>query len=70
MATTYITKDGDRLDQICYQYYGRLKGLSSPQSARPVRALGTVEAVLAVNPGLASRDAVLPAGVAILLPDL
>jgi phage tail protein X len=70
MATLYTTRDGDRLDQVCHLHYGRLQGLPAPQAARTARAQGTVESVLAANPGLAGRGPVLPSGVAIVLPDL
>ena len=43
MATTIKTSDGDVLDRLCHQHYGHL--------------MGTVEAVLEANPGLAAlRD--------------
>ncbi len=53
---TYITKDGDVLDSICWKYYGNSNG--------------TVEKVLEANPHLANLDAVFTAGVKIILPDL
>ena len=56
MATTIKTSDGDVLDRLCHQYYGNL--------------LGTVEAVLEANPGLATRAQPFVSGVVILLPDL
>lgn len=52
----YRTSDGDVLDMICWEYYGRVEG--------------TVEAVLKANPGLADQGATFPAGVKIELPDL
>jgi phage tail protein X len=52
---TYITKDGDMVDRICFRMYGRTADVT--------------EAVLAANPGLAERGPVLDAGVAIILPD-
>ncbi|CAG9000675.1 MAG: hypothetical protein CENE_02675 [Candidatus Celerinatantimonas neptuna] len=55
MATIYKTRDGDVLDRICYDYYGR-------ESA--------VIDVYAANPGLASYGVILPAGISILLPVL
>ena len=55
MMTLYRTKDGDRLDTICYQYYGE--------------TLRYVEAVLDVNPKLSQQPALLPAGIIITLPD-
>ena len=56
MATTCRTSDGDLLDTVCHHYYGHLNG--------------TVEAVLAVNQGLADEPQPFRAGVIILLPDL
>ena len=56
MAKTIRTSDGDRLDTLCYRYYGHLSG--------------TVETVLAANPGLAPIAQPLPAGVVIASPDL
>lgn len=53
---SYITKDGDVLDAICFKYYGN--------------TLGTVEKVLKANRHLANLDAVFNAGVKITLPDL
>jgi phage tail protein X len=44
------------LDTVCHHYYGHLNG--------------TVEAVLAANPGLADELQPFRAGVIILLPDL
>ncbi len=51
----YLTRDGDMLDWICWRHYGRSD---------------TAEAVLAVNPGIADHGPVLPAGIALILPDL
>lgn len=56
MATTIKTSDGDVLDRLCYQHYGHL--------------MGTVEAVLEANPGLAERSQPFVSGVVILLPDM
>lgn len=50
----YRTKDGDRLDQICYKHYGNL---------------GVVEQVLDANPQLAAMP-VIPAGILVKLPDI
>ena len=44
---TYITKDGETLDYICWKYYGRTN---------------VVEQVLQANRHLAKLDAVLPGG--------
>ncbi|WP_141054490.1 tail protein X [Tepidiphilus succinatimandens] len=59
MSTTYITtRDGERLDLICYRYYGTLGNR-------------VVERVLDANPGLAARDpARLPARTEIIMPPL
>ena len=57
-STTYITKDGDMVDLICYRHY-RHYG----------RTATVTEAVLVANFGLAARGPVLPAGVEIILPD-
>ena len=56
MARTIRTSDGDRLDSLCHRYYGRLNG--------------TVEAVIAANPGLAATQQPFSAGIVIVLPDL
>ncbi|NBV06577.1 MAG: phage tail protein [Proteobacteria bacterium] len=53
---TYITKDGDVLDSICFKYYGSTSGV--------------VEKVLETNRHLAELGAVFAAGVKIILPDL
>lgn len=52
----YRTKSGDRLDQVCGQYYGH--------------QTGAVEAVLEANRDLAEYGPNLPAGLLISLPDL
>ena len=53
---TYITKDGDVLDAICFKYYGSTTGV--------------VEKVLEANRHLAELGAVFAAGTKIVLPDL
>ncbi len=53
---TYITKDGDVLDAICFKYYGSTTGV--------------VEKVLEANCHLAELGAIISAGVKIILPDL
>ncbi len=53
---TYITKDGDVLDAICWKYYGKNSGV--------------LEKVLEANRHLAEPDAIFNAGVKIVLPDL
>lgn len=56
MSGTYITKDQDRLDLICYENYGYVNQ--------------SVEAVLSQNPGLAEAGELLSAGISIKLPDM
>lgn len=56
MTDSYVTRDGDTVDLICWRIYGG-------------RA-GSAEAVLAANPGLAARGPVLSSGVVIVLPEL
>jgi phage tail protein X len=56
MATTCRTSDGDLLDTICHNFYGHL--------------MGSVEAVLDANQGLADEPQPYRAGVVITLPDL
>ena len=56
MARTIRTSDGDRLDILCFRYYGDLQG--------------TVEAVLDANPGLADIAQPYAANVVIVLPDI
>jgi phage tail protein X len=53
---SYLTRDGDMLDWICWRHYGAREG--------------AVELVLDANPGLAARPIVLDAGVTIVLPEL
>lgn len=53
---TYVTKDGDVFDAICWKYYGS--------------TAGTVEKVLEANRHLAELGAIFSAGVKIVLPDL
>ena len=53
----YRSKEGDTVDRIVWQYYGR-------QSGR------IVETVLAANPGLSDLVPDLPEGVRIALPDV
>lgn len=56
MAVIYTTKDGDVLDQICWQYYGKTDDV--------------VEQVMKENPHLAKLDVVFVAGVKIVLGDI
>lgn len=53
-ARTYITQQGDVVDAIALRFYGT--------------KIGTAELVLAANPGLAARGAVLEEGITIVLP--
>jgi len=53
---TYVTKDGDVLDTICWKYYGSTTGV--------------VEKVLEANRHLAELGSIFAAGVKIILPDL
>ncbi len=54
--STYITKLYDRLDRICYNRYG--------STANQI-----VEWVIGKNPGVELYGVLLPAGIAIELPD-
>ena len=56
MSIIYTTRDGDVLDQICQNYYGSTAKI--------------VEQVLEANPHLSELDAVLDAGVKIILPEI
>ena len=55
-TSTYITKDGDMLDWICWRHYGRSNG--------------TTESVLEANPHLAFQPARLPTGLSVVLPEI
>lgn len=57
MAQTYKTRDGDVVDQIAWRQYGEVNA-------------DILRIVLEANHGLADRGAVLPRGVAIVLPDI
>lgn len=50
----YVTREGDRIDAICWKHYGRENA---------------AEAVFKANPRLAAHGAILPAGITIDLPD-
>ncbi len=56
MPKTYTTKDGDTIDAIAFEHYGRHQG--------------TTEAILEANRGLAEHPLMLPAELTITLPDL
>jgi len=53
---TYITSQGEMLDQIARKIYGSEQG--------------NTEALLAANPGLAALGPVYPEGIVINLPDV
>lgn len=53
---SHVTVKGEMVDLICRRVYGDESGF--------------VERVLAANPGLADRGAVLPGGVVIELPEI
>ena len=53
---TYVTKDGDVLDAICWKYYGKTSGI--------------LEKVLEANHHLSELGMIFSAGVKISLPDL
>ncbi len=55
--TTYITKDGDTVDEIVWRFYG-------------YQDREAVEQVLAANPGLADGGPQLPPGLRVIFPDL
>jgi len=55
MPETYTTKEGDTVDLIAWRERGQTAGMT--------------EAILDLNPGLASRGPVLPIGLKIELPD-
>lgn len=57
MAITYITREGDILDELCSRIYG-------------TQATGQVEAVLLANQNLADYGLILPARLVITFPDL
>ncbi|TCS94131.1 phage tail protein X [Tepidimonas ignava] len=57
MSTYTTQRDGERLDLICWRWYGTLSGR-------------VLERVLDANPGLAARNpAALPSGTVISMPD-
>lgn len=56
MSKIVQSRQGDTVDLICWRNYGR--------------TAGTVETVLAANPGIAALGAVLPFGTTMILPDL
>lgn len=56
MTATVTTIDGDMIDRLAHDAYGR--------------TAGAAEAVMAANPHLAGLGPVLPAGLIVVLPDL
>lgn len=56
MSMSYITRQDDMLDWICWRHYGKSSGF--------------VEAVYEANPDLSSLPLRLPAGVLIVLPTI
>jgi phage tail protein X len=56
MSIIYITKDGDVLDQICQNYYGKTSKI--------------VEQVIEANPHIVELDTTFEAGIKITLPDI
>lgn len=65
MAETYIAKDGDMVEEICWRYY---KPPFLPMTNE--RLSFVLYRVLDANPGLADLGVRLPAGTAVYLPDL
>ena len=57
MATLYTTVNGEMVDAIAYNFYGRYEN-------------GMIELILNTNPHLADYGAILPAGVLIVLPEI
>ena len=56
MSIIYLTKDGDILDQICQNYYGKTSKI--------------VEHVIEANPHIVEVEPVFEAGIKITLPDI
>lgn len=56
MSIIYTTKDGDVLDQICQNYYGKTSKI--------------IEQVIEANPHIIELEAVFEAGIKITLPDI
>lgn len=52
----YTTQEGDIVDHLCWQYYGRENE--------------TTEIVLSANPGHGAQGAVLGSGIVIRFPDI
>ena len=56
MSRRMTSREGDRIDRIALEVYGR--------------TAGTTEAILDANPGLEAMPPQLPAGVEIVLPEV
>lgn len=56
MSRRMTSREGDRIDRIALEVYGR--------------TAGTTEAILDANPGLETMPALLPAGIEIVLPEV
>ena len=56
MSIIYTTKDGDVLDQICQNYYGKTSKIA--------------EQVIEANPHIVDLEPVFEAGIKITLPDI
>lgn len=56
MPTTYSTKQGQTVDLVCLDHYGRTADVT--------------ETVFAANPGLADLGPLLPIGTTVTLPDV
>lgn len=56
MPSIYTTKQGQTVDLVCLDFYGRTRDVT--------------EAVLDANPGLAAHGPFLPIGTVIVMPDI
>lgn len=52
---SYVTKDGDSLDLICYDYYGKIN-------------IATLQKIMDLNPFISSHSPILEAGFFLRLP--
>lgn len=64
MSQTYIAKDGDMIDYICWKYYGE-----TFQNWTPDQQTIALNRVCAANRGI-TRALKLTAGTPVVLPDL
>lgn len=53
---TIITRDGDTISRLAYEYYGKSSGM--------------VEQILAANPKLSHQAVQLPAGLTLVMPKI